>query len=41
MNGEFERERERERDREESREDSNCRKGASLVRHYPESNPQF
>ena len=30
-----------ERDRENRREEGNCRKGGSLVRHYPQSNPQF
>lgn len=34
-------ERETERDREKRREEGNCRKGGSLVRHYPQSNPQF
>lgn len=34
-------ERETERDRENRREEGNCRKGGSLVRHYPQSNPQF
>lgn len=29
------------RDGENRREEGNCRKGGSLVRHYPQSNPQF
>lgn len=38
---EFERERETGRDRENRRKEGNCRKRGSLVRHYPQSNPQF
>lgn len=30
-----------ERDRENRREEGNCRKRGSLVRHFPQSNPQF
>lgn len=41
MNREFERERETERDRGNGRDEGNCRKRGSLVRHYPQSNPQF
>lgn len=41
LHREFEREREMERERENRREEGNCRKGGSLVRHYPQSNPQF
>lgn len=32
---------ERERETERTGEEGNCRKGGSLVRHYPQSNPQF